>query len=109
MVGSFVAAVLILIRSAFRIQELGNGFNPPDASAQALFMVFEGGMIGLSSLILVLVHPGPIFGSAWKATSFFSKQTMAEDTVGANAENAGELDSGVKREASGLVQGGRDG
>jgi len=98
--GAFVAAVLILIRSAYRIQELDKGFTPPKSSAQALFMVFEGAMIGLASLILVIVHPGPSFGPAWKATSFFSKQTKGEGTIAGNVENGGELDSGMKTEAS---------
>jgi len=53
-------------------------------------MVFEGAMIGLASLILVIVHPGPVFGSAWKTTSFFSKQTKGEGTVTRDVDNIGD-------------------
>ncbi|PVH83088.1 hypothetical protein DL98DRAFT_364245, partial [Cadophora sp. DSE1049] len=70
LLGFFTAAVLILIRSAYRIQELSKGFVPPEDGAEVLYMVLEGGMIGLAAIILVLVHPGPVFGPAWKATSF---------------------------------------
>ncbi len=63
-------------------------------------MVFEGAMIGLASLILVIVHPGPIFGSAWKATGFFSNQTKERGVVTGDVENGGEFDSGEEREAS---------
>lgn len=72
----------------------------PDASAQTLFMIFEGGMIGLASLVQVIVHPGPVFGSVWKVTSFFSKKAKREGTVTSDSvENGVKLTSGEKREA----------
>jgi len=63
-------------------------------------MVFEGAMIGLASLILVIVHPGPIFGSAWKATSFFSRQNKGGSTATGDVEDSVELSFGEQREAS---------
>jgi len=68
-------------------------------------MVFGGAMIGLASLVLVIVHPGPTFGSAWKATSFFSKQIKGEGTVTGDIQKGVELNSGEKREASVLGAG----
>ena len=94
--GFFAAGVLILIRSAYRIQELSKGFVPPEDGAEVLYMILEGGMIGLASIILVLVHPGPVFGPAWKGTSFFSKQPKEDEVTANNSENGVELTSGHK-------------
>ena len=63
-------------------------------------MILEGGMIGLASFILVLVHPGPIFESAWKATSFFSKQPKSDKVDANDTETGVELVSEGGGEAS---------
>lgn len=63
------------------MQELSNGFSTPDSDAQTLFMVLEGGVIGLATLLLVVFHPGPVFGEEWRTTGFFSKHKKDEDVV----------------------------
>ncbi|KXH49674.1 RTA1 like protein [Colletotrichum nymphaeae SA-01] len=80
--GSFAAALLILARSAFRVEELRNGFNAAGDNAETLFMVFEGAMIGLAVLLQTVFHPGYILDAEWRATSFFTKQPGAQHSQG---------------------------
>ncbi|KAI9052363.1 hypothetical protein LZ554_003713 [Drepanopeziza brunnea f. sp. 'monogermtubi'] len=104
LLGFFTAAVLILVRSAYRIQELSKGFVPPEANAEVLFMILEGAMIGLASLLLVLVHPGPVFGpAAWKATSFFSKQPSRAEKL----DHHSAAEHGFEMPAAGAGDGGK--
>ncbi|PBP25995.1 RTA1 like protein [Diplocarpon rosae] len=102
LIGFFTAAILILARSAYRIEELSQGFVPPEDNAEILYMIFEGAMIGLASIILVACHPGPVFGSAWKATGFFSKQPKKGEVETGNAGHDVELISEDKHSGSNI-------
>ncbi|KAK1725858.1 putative RTA1 domain protein [Colletotrichum acutatum] len=95
LMGSFAAAVLILARSAFRVEELRNGFNAAGDNAEVLFMVFEGAMIGLAVLLQTIFHPGYILDGEWRATSFFTKQPGAQHSQ----ERAAEGESGSSLQA----------
>lgn len=61
-VGALVVATLcILVRSAFRVDELEAGFSSAVANNQTLFMIFEGPFIIVASLALTIFHPGYVF------------------------------------------------
>lgn len=53
-----VATTTIFIRSAFRVDELKDGFDSYVANNQTLFMVFEGPMLIAAGLVLTVFHPG---------------------------------------------------
>ncbi|KAJ0306643.1 hypothetical protein COL516b_004436 [Colletotrichum fioriniae] len=95
---SFAAAVLILARSAFRVEELRNGFNAAGDNAEVLFMVLEGAMIGLTVLLQTIFHPGYILDGEWRATSFFTKQPGAQHSQrhAAEGESGSSLQTAQK-------------
>lgn len=56
-----LAILFILIRCAYRIDELSDGWNGPLIHDEGLFIGLEGVMIVLAIFSLVIAHPGPIF------------------------------------------------
>lgn len=64
--GLTAASILILIRSAFRVAELKDGFESDIANNEALLMVFEGAMLVLACLALTIGHPGLGLPISWK-------------------------------------------
>ena len=52
-----LAALCILVRSAFRVAELSRGWDGPVMAREDLFIAFEGVLIAVAVLALVLVHP----------------------------------------------------
>ncbi|KAK1754462.1 sphingoid long-chain base transporter RSB1 [Echria macrotheca] len=70
-VAIFFAGLFIFIRSIFRCAELSGGFNGPLANEEVTFMVLEGTMIILASILLTAFHPGLSIGThGWSAASF---------------------------------------
>lgn len=57
LVGLCIAAVIIFIRSVFRVAELSAGFHGPLASHQISLMILEGVMACIASLNLTILHP----------------------------------------------------
>jgi hypothetical protein len=67
----FLAGIFIFVRSVFRCAELSGGFDGPLANEEVTFMVLEGTMIALASILLTAFHPGLAVGSAaWSAASW---------------------------------------
>lgn len=67
----FLAGIFIFVRSVFRCAELSGGFDGPLANEEVTFMVLEGTMIALASILLTAFHPGLVVGSAaWSAASW---------------------------------------
>ncbi|KAI4273267.1 MAG: hypothetical protein L6R38_006376 [Xanthoria sp. 2 TBL-2021] len=65
-IGSLSLATLcIYIRSIFRVAELQGGFNGHLANDEVTFMILEGAMVGIASIVLTLPHPGMVFGQNW--------------------------------------------
>ncbi|KAG4441697.1 hypothetical protein IFR05_002831 [Cadophora sp. M221] len=65
------ATGLILVRSCFRVAELVDGFRSKLANDEVLFMILEGGMIILATLILTVFHPGRYFKrEMWKESGW---------------------------------------
>ncbi|MCJ1455725.1 hypothetical protein MMC28_006081 [Mycoblastus sanguinarius] len=57
-----LAIILILVRCAYRIDELSDGYNGPLIHDEGLFIGLEGVMIIVSVYCLVIAQPGPVFG-----------------------------------------------
>ncbi|KAK3385938.1 parasitic phase-specific protein PSP-1 [Podospora didyma] len=58
----FLAIVFVLIRCAYRIEELSDGYDGPLIRNEKLFMVLEAAMMLLTVLCLNVAHPGVAFG-----------------------------------------------
>jgi len=69
---SLSASVLfIYIRSCFRVAELSQGFKGTLANSEITFMILEGAMIVLATLLLTVLHPGLVLGrGGWAAADF---------------------------------------
>ncbi|KAJ5358657.1 uncharacterized protein N7496_011070 [Penicillium cataractarum] len=78
-VSLLAATVTILTRSAFRVAELWNGFSSSLWNDQVAFMVLDGAMVGVASLLLSVFHPGPAFGGQWSAMSWSFKRSKNVD------------------------------
>jgi hypothetical protein len=61
----WTATILIFTRSVYRIAELQGGFHGSIANNETVFMIFEGPMIILATLVLTVVHPGFAFSGRW--------------------------------------------
>ena len=77
-----VATVCVLVRSAFRVDELQGGFGSEVANNQTLFMVFEGPFIIVACLALTLFHPGFGFHGKWALANWtFSGKTADSEMM----------------------------
>ncbi|KAF2422217.1 RTA1-domain-containing protein [Tothia fuscella] len=74
----WIATVLILIRSIYRVVELQEGFSGPVASNEAAFMVFEGPMIILAVFGLTIFHPGRAFAGKWQTAAWSLRRKEAD-------------------------------
>lgn len=68
--GLRLATLCILIRSCFRVAELGHGFSSKLANQQVTFMIPEGTMIVIASVTLMSLHPGVAFQGSWAEADF---------------------------------------
>ena len=85
------AAVLVFIRTVYRVVELSGGFEGSLAQAEVPFMVLEGPMIMLAVLLLTIYHPGVVYrGGAWEASRFAvlgREKRGSADSAGMGAQN----------------------
>ena len=65
-----LATVAILARSIFRAAELWEGFEGKLWNSETDFLVLDGAMVGLSVVLLSVLHPGPAFGGQWHAANW---------------------------------------
>ncbi|CAD6593741.1 MAG: hypothetical protein ASARMPRED_007904 [Alectoria sarmentosa] len=68
----------ILIRCAYRIDELSDGYDGPLIHNEPLFIGLEGVMSVLAVYALVVAHPGPVFGRS-DANMYESDVTAPSD------------------------------
>ncbi|KPI37650.1 Sphingoid long-chain base transporter RSB1 [Cyphellophora attinorum] len=61
-----VAVITILIRCAFRVAELSEGFKGELANNETLFMIFDSTMMVICVAVLSAAHPGWVMGGWWK-------------------------------------------
>lgn len=65
------AAVLVFIRTIYRVVELSGGFTGTLANEEIPFMILEGPMIIIATLLLTIWHPGVVYrGGYWQASAF---------------------------------------
>ena len=70
------ATFFIYVRSCFRIAELSSGFHSKLANSQITFMILEGMMIVLASLLLTIGHPGWIMSrETWAAADWNARKS----------------------------------
>ena len=69
-VGLSVATLCILIRTSFRVAELGQGLHSKLADDEVLFMILEGAMIAIAGICLAAGHPGVAFSGRWCEADF---------------------------------------
>jgi len=100
------AAVLIFIRTVYRVVELSGGFAGSLAQAEVPFMVLEGPMVAVAVLLLTIYHPGRVYrGGAWEASGFAvvrREKRVRGDGAGAGGENVSGGDEDVEAGCCGL-------
>ncbi|KAH6983542.1 RTA1 like protein-domain-containing protein [Ilyonectria sp. MPI-CAGE-AT-0026] len=67
------ATLAILIRTAFRVGELGQGFDSKIAKSEPAFLALDGTMILAACIFLTVYHPGPCFQGRWLEADFSLK------------------------------------
>jgi hypothetical protein len=93
-VAVFLAGVFIFVRSVFRCAELSGGFDGPLANDEVTFMVLEGAMIALASILLTVFHPGLVVGAegwaaaSWKGGKQGGPASDAEKTAGSSGSES---------------------
>lgn len=75
-----LAILLILIRCAYRIDELSDGYSGPLIHDEGLFIGLEGVMIILATFSLNVAHPGRVFGRSAENIRSGSPKTLASDS-----------------------------
>ncbi|KAL6722288.1 hypothetical protein ACLMJK_001395 [Lecanora helva] len=70
-----LAILLILIRCAYRIDELSDGYQGPLIHNEGLFIGLEGVMVVVAIYCLIVAHPGPIFKDDPSALSMGERTT----------------------------------
>ena len=68
--GLGIATLCILIRTAFRVAELREGFESDISQNETIFFILEGAMILIACLFLTLCHPGIAFQGRWADANF---------------------------------------
>ncbi len=62
---------MILVRSAYRLAELQQGFDGKLANNELEFMILEGPMVFVAIIFLTVWHPGYVFGAKlWVEAGF---------------------------------------
>jgi hypothetical protein len=71
----------MLIRCAFRIAELSEGFKGRIWFNEVLYMVFEGAMVSFCVLVLTVCHPGVGFCGRYREANFQLRKNKKSVTV----------------------------
>ncbi|KAI8675829.1 hypothetical protein NCS57_00485400 [Fusarium keratoplasticum] len=81
-----ISTLAVLIRTAFRVAELSQGFDSKIAKSETAFLLLEGTMILLACLCLTVYHPGIAFQGRWVDADFSMKRRKdksdSEEDVG---------------------------
>lgn len=64
--GFSAATFFLVLRTAFRIVVMAEGFQSVAARNEVFFLVFDGAAVFLASVILVAFFPGRVFGQLWR-------------------------------------------
>ncbi|KAI1336565.1 RTA1 like protein-domain-containing protein [Xylariaceae sp. FL0016] len=69
MVAFSTATVLLLVRTAYRTVDIAEGYESSIAQSEALFLVLDGVMVLLSTILLLAFFPARALGASWTQTS----------------------------------------
>ena len=72
------AIILILLRCAYRIDELSEGYSGPLISNEGLFIGLEGVPVIVAGFVLCFSHPGLVFG---RNDAALAKEVLGEDNI----------------------------
>ncbi|WPG99733.1 Hypothetical protein R9X50_00255200 [Acrodontium crateriforme] len=75
-----LATVAVLVRSIFRVAELWEGFRGKLWNNETDFLVLDGAMMALATILLTAFHPGPAFGGQWSAANWTFKSKKPKTT-----------------------------
>ena len=64
-----IATLAIYVRSVYRVAELSEGFDGKIANYEIPYMILEGVMIIIASVLLTASHPALVFGHIWREAS----------------------------------------
>ncbi|ORY17059.1 RTA1 like protein-domain-containing protein [Clohesyomyces aquaticus] len=78
----FAATALLFIRTVFRSVELSKGFSGKLANNEVEFMVLDGVMVILASLLLTVFHPDYGFDKRWNEAGFKFRSGKANTNQG---------------------------
>lgn len=62
MKGLTISTLTLFTRSVFRVAELSGGFGGHLANDEVSYMILEGAMVAIASVLLTVMHPGIGFG-----------------------------------------------
>lgn len=80
-----LATVCIFWRSVFRVAELSKGWSGPIMKRQDLFIGFEGVMIVVACLALIVFHPSVCFKEMMQGKGGFGSKNKKRDAEAAAA------------------------
>ncbi|CAJ2503031.1 Uu.00g104250.m01.CDS01 [Anthostomella pinea] len=64
-----LATILLVVRTAYRVVEIAEGFDSSIAQDEVLFLVLDGVMVLIATLLLLGFFPARAFGQSWLQTS----------------------------------------
>ncbi|KAI8624853.1 hypothetical protein F5Y19DRAFT_284533 [Xylariaceae sp. FL1651] len=64
-----IATTLIVLRTAYRIVEIAEGFQSSIAQAEELFLVLDGAAMLVAAILLLAYFPARALGQSWSQTS----------------------------------------
>ncbi|KAI5923183.1 RTA1 like protein-domain-containing protein [Camillea tinctor] len=64
-----IATVLLILRTAYRIVNVAEGFESSIAQDETLFLVLDGAMVLIATVLLLTFFPARAFGQSWSQTS----------------------------------------
>lgn len=84
----WAATLFIFGRCIYRVAELQGGFDSEIANHEESFIVLESLFIALAASLLSVLHPGPVFRSAWKDANWtFRTKPKASHAPGTAKES----------------------
>ncbi|KAF7552334.1 hypothetical protein G7Z17_g4401 [Cylindrodendrum hubeiense] len=78
LIAIFGATACLFIRTLFRSVELSEGFKGELANKEVEFMVLDGVMVILASMLLTVCHPAYGFGKRWNEAGFRFRTSKAK-------------------------------
>lgn len=98
-----LSTLAILARSIFRAAELWGGFSGDLWNDETDFLILDGAMVSLASLLLCALHPGTAFKGTWRAANWnLRKKKGARGQHNPDIGAPKEMQRGWESESSGF-------